>query len=59
MDRLGDRIVAMHEFNGRLLIATPDHVYDITDKENPVVIFNAEAAEKMTIGKTYVMTEQL
>ena len=55
---IGDRIVAMHEFNGRLLIATPAHVYDITDRDNPVVLFDAEAAGKMVMGKTYVMTEQ-
>jgi hypothetical protein len=55
---LGDRIVALQQYNGRLIVATPDHVYDITDRENPIVIFDADAASKMVMGKTYVMQQQ-
>ena len=53
----GDRIVALEQYNGRLMVATPTHVYDITDSNNPIIVFDAEASSKMTMGKTYVMQE--
>lgn len=57
-DKLIDnRIVSMIEYNGKIMIATPSFVYDITDRENPIVMFSSEAADKAVLGKKYELVE--
>ncbi len=52
-----NKIVGILQHNGRVLIALEYAVYDITDRENPIRVFDAEAAQEMEIGKAYRMVE--
>ena len=52
-----ERIVSLVNYNGRLIVATPDAVFDITDKDNPIKIFDLRAAQEMELGKKYEMKE--
>ena len=53
-----NRIVSMIEYNGKILVATPSFVYDITNgMDNAVVIFSSEAASKTVMGKKYELVE--
>lgn len=52
-----NHIVSLTTFRDKLFVATPDAVFDITDRDNPVRIFDLDAAGAMEIGKKYTMEE--
>lgn len=52
-----DEIVSMVEYQGKLMLATPQAVYDITDSKNPIVITTSKALDQMLLGKKYVVQE--
>ena len=52
-----DQIVAMIEYQGRIVVATPTAVFDITDKDNIKVLTTSSAMDRMLTGKTYVLQE--
>ncbi len=54
---IDNRIVGMIEFNGKVMIATEKHIFDITEKDNRKVIFSVDAADEIVKGKSYTMTE--
>jgi len=51
------QIVSMVEYNGRIIVATPEAVYDITDASNPIVLTTRKALDSMVMGKKYTVTE--
>jgi hypothetical protein len=52
-----DRIVSMTQHNGRVLVATENAVYDITDQQNPIIITTSKCLDKMLMGKKYKVEE--
>ncbi len=54
---IGNHIVSMLQYNGRIMVATRDFIFDITDNENPIVMFSCEAASNTVMGKKYELRE--
>lgn len=53
---MAEPIVSMIQFNGKVLVATKDHVFDITDGKREV-LFSSEAASQTVMGKKYTLVE--
>ena len=54
---MDNEIVGLFESNGKLIVATKKHIFDITEKDNRKVIFSVDAADEMVKGKSYTLTE--